>query len=87
MTFVGYCFKDHLDALPFAVVYGQGAEFDYAKSLAKRLKAYIFFGYIEKAESSGKTVLYNSAAVINREGDPILNTRKTHLYTADELWA
>jgi hypothetical protein len=46
MTFVGYCFKDHLDALPFAVVYGQGAEFDYAKSLAKRLNAYVFFGYI-----------------------------------------
>jgi predicted amidohydrolase len=32
-------------------------------------------------------VLYNSAAVINREGKPFFNTRKTHLYFADELWA
>jgi len=32
-------------------------------------------------------VLYNSAAICDREGKFIFNTRKTHLYFADELWA
>lgn len=31
-------------------------------------------------------MLYNSAAVVDRQGKPILNYRKTHLYYNDKLW-
>jgi protein N-terminal amidase len=73
--------------LPVAVIYGQGEEFDYARVLACRLRAYVLFGYAEKVEEGDKTRFYNSAAICNREGEFIFNTRKTHLYYADEYWS
>lgn len=46
MSFTGYNFKDYNDAFPMSVKYGEGPEFEYAYGLAKRLKAYVLFGYI-----------------------------------------
>lgn len=46
MSFTGYDFKDYDDALPFSVRFGEGEEFQYATLLAKRLNAYVLFGYI-----------------------------------------
>ena len=42
------------------------------------------FGYIEIDQDEN---LYNSAAVLDRDGKVILNYRKTHLYYNDKLWA
>ena len=45
------------------------------------------FGYIEKVNLSEEvTKLYNSVAVINREGLCVSNYRKCHLYFNDKLW-
>jgi len=55
--------------------------------LALRLAAYVLIGYIEKIAKNGKVLLYNSAAVCDRQGNFFFNTRKTHLYYADELWS
>lgn len=41
---------------------------------------------MEKVVKEGEVELYNSAAVVDREGTPIFNTRKAHLYYAEELW-
>jgi protein N-terminal amidase len=83
IAFPGYNFKNHEDALPHAVEVNQGLDFDFAREIATRLKAYVGFGYIEKAEEG----LYNSAAVVDREGNLVVNYRKTHLYYNDRLWS
>lgn len=69
-----------------AVPFGEGDEFEFARVLSLKLKAYVLFGYVEKVIKEGKTILYNSAAMSDREGNFVFNTRKTHLYFADELW-
>jgi hypothetical protein len=46
MSFTGYDFKDYNDALPLAVKFGEGEEFEYASRLSKRINAYVLFGYI-----------------------------------------
>lgn len=38
---------------------------------------------MEVEEKDGEIKLYNSAAVVDRTGKPILNYRKTHLYYND----
>ena len=45
------------------------------------------FGYIEKEEGEGETRLFNSAAVLDREGKLVCNHRKWHLYYNDKFWA
>lgn len=87
MAFTGYNFRDAKDIKDMAVSFGEGEEFEFVRSLALRLKAYVLFGYVESIEQHGKILLYNSAAMSDREGNFIFNTRKTHLYYADELWA
>lgn len=73
--------------MPYAVSYDEGVDFEFAKKIAVKTKAYVAFGYIEKDEVENKVILYNSAAVINREGKTICNYRKNHLYTNDKQWA
>lgn len=53
-----------------------------------KTKAYVAFGYMEKeVTSEGSFKLYNSAAVIDRNGVLLLNHRKWHLYFNDKFWA
>jgi protein N-terminal amidase len=88
MAFMGYNFENASDALPFSVKQNSGVDFEFARSLAVRLKAYVAFGYIEAVEyQPNEYSLYNSAAVIDRDGDMIANYRKKHLYYNDKLWA
>lgn len=47
------------------------------------MKCYVACGY---AEIDGDK-LYNSAVVVNREGEAILNVRKKHLFETDKTWA
>ena len=88
MSFTGYNFENAEAVMPMAVRYGEGEEFEYAKNLALRLKAYVLFGYVQKVHKEGEeeVQLYNSAALCDRKGNFIFNTKKTHLYYADEFW-
>lgn len=87
MAFTGYNFTSTEDALPHAVAAGEGKEFEFASQIAASINSYAAFGYIEKSQEGGETVLYNSAAIIDRSGKMILNYRKSHLYFNDQLWA
>lgn len=49
MAFPGYNFKNHEDALPYAVEVNQGIDFEFAREIATKLKAYVGLGYIEKS--------------------------------------
>jgi predicted amidohydrolase len=55
--------------------------------LAKKLKSYVIFGYAEKKMDGKKVDLYNSACLIDRKGNIVVNAHKSHLYESDELWA
>lgn len=46
MSFVGYNFATANEALPFAVKQDEGIDFDFAKEIATKTKAYVAFGYI-----------------------------------------
>lgn len=83
MSFIGYNFKDKEDALPYSHKQGEGDEFEFVRKIAIRLKSYVAFGYIEKDGDN----LYNSASVLDRNGNLIVNYRKTHLYFNDKLWS
>ncbi len=45
---------------------------------------FIVFGFIEKAVKDGREVLYNSAALIDRNGMPLGRYRKSHLVEGPE---
>ncbi len=51
---------------------------------AKKHNVHIVFGFVEKAEKDGRTVLYNSAALIDSSGTPIGCYRKSHLVEGEE---
>ena len=52
--------------------------------LAKEKKVFLAFGFVEKAEKDGKQVLYNSVALIDRDGVPLGQYRKSHLVDGPE---
>jgi predicted amidohydrolase len=47
------------------------------------MNCYVACGYAEN--DNGK--FYNSAVVVNRTGEPVLNVRKKHLFETDKTWA
>ena len=67
MSFTGYNFANPAEALPLSVQQDSGLDFEFARSIARRLQAYVAFGYIEAVEhQTNQFVLYNSAGVIDR---------------------
>lgn len=52
--------------------------------LAKKKQVFLAFGFVEKAEKDGKEVLYNSVALIDRQGSPLGQYRKSHLVDGPE---
>jgi predicted amidohydrolase len=55
------------------------------KDWAKTCKIHLVFGWIEKEKDNDQ--LYNSAALINPDGELIGKYRKTHLNESDQTWA
>ena len=51
---------------------------------AKKYGVHIVFGFVEKAEKEGKAVVYNTAALISDQGEPLGCYRKTHLVDGEE---
>lgn len=87
MAFIGYNFKDADHIMDQTEELGKGASFDFCVAVAKRLKSYVIFGYAERSNQDGKTLLYNSACLLDREGAIVVNARKSHLYDSDNLWS
>lgn len=51
---------------------------------ARKHGVHIVFGFVEKAEKEGKAVVYNTAALISDQGEPLGRYRKTHLVDGEE---
>jgi predicted amidohydrolase len=87
----GYNFKSLKDISPFLEHSGSGISSLWARTTALKHNCYVVVGYPEKVTHSRKQnqqpEYYNSAIVVNPDGETVANYRKTHLYCTDETWA
>ncbi|KND93573.1 Protein N-terminal amidase [Tolypocladium ophioglossoides CBS 100239] len=91
LAFSGYNFKSLQDITPFLEPSGSGITSLWARTIALRLNCNVTVGYPEKVDVSPKwptgPEYYNSAIVVNGDGETIANYRKSFLYYTDESWA
>lgn len=87
----GYNFKSLQQISPFLEHAGSGITSLWARTTALKHDCTVVVGYPEKVDVSPKwptsPEYYNSALVVNGEGDTIANYRKSFLYFTDETWA
>lgn len=81
LAVTGYNFKTPGEIRPYLETQN-GPSFQLAKDLSSRYQCTTIIGYPE--DHQGTT--YNSALVVNQDGELVYNYRKTHLYSADEAW-
>lgn len=88
-AFTGYCFISKEDIRPHLDEAGTGKTFEFCVNTAKRLNCYVICGYPELfIDPQSKTeIMYNSAYVVDRQGNLLLNYRKHLLYDQDYFWA
>ena len=90
MALTGYVFTDIMDIYPLLEEYNTGATYNFCSALAKRLNAYVFCGYpeVEKAKDKDNwEKYYNSAMIVDREGNALKSYRKSFLYETDKTWS
>ncbi|KAI5461278.1 hypothetical protein BGZ63DRAFT_404151 [Mariannaea sp. PMI_226] len=94
LAFSGYNFKSLQDIRPFLEHSGSGISSLWARTMALKYGCTVAVGYPEKVEwsstSSQRSIgpeYYNSAIVVNEDGETIANYRKSFLYDTDETWA
>ncbi|KAF4942192.1 Protein N-terminal amidase [Colletotrichum fructicola] len=91
LAFSGYNFKSLQHISPFLEPSGSGITSLWARTTALKYNCNVVAGYPEKADVSGSwptgPEYYNSAIVVNEEGETIANYRKSFLYYTDESWA
>ncbi|GAB0136590.1 hypothetical protein EsDP_00004887 [Epichloe bromicola] len=91
LAFSGYNFKSLQDITPFLEHSGSGITSLWARTIALKYNCYVTVGYPEKVDVSPMwptgPEYYNSAIVVNGEGETVANYRKSFLYYTDETWA
>ncbi|KAL6849512.1 hypothetical protein ACO1O0_009053 [Amphichorda felina] len=91
LAFSGYNFKSLHQIAPFLEPSGSGITSLWARTVALKYNCVVTVGYPEKADVSAKwptsPEYYNSAIVVNEDGETIANYRKSFLYYTDETWA
>lgn len=79
------------DIYPHLEPTGAGISSLWARTVALRQGCTVVVGYPEKVDISSKwpasPEYYNSAIIINDEGETAGGYRKNHLYGVDETWA
>lgn len=83
LAMTGYSFLSVDDAIKVAEKQ-IGPTFDRMADVAKTLKCYVVWGFVEATDEDR---LYNSVSIAGPDGDLILNVRKTDLWGNDFLWA
>lgn len=87
----GYNFKSLHDITPFLEDSESGITSPWARSTALKHNCHVVVGYPEKVDVSDSwpadPEYYNSAVVVNGEGETVANYRKTFLYYTDQTWA
>ncbi|CVL09191.1 related to amino-terminal amidase [Fusarium mangiferae] len=94
LAFSGHNFKSLNDIEPFLEFSGSEITSLWARTVALKYDCTVVVGYPEKVHNASaldtSTSLpqnYNSALVINREGETVANYRKIFLASIDERWA
>ncbi|ETS03583.1 hypothetical protein M419DRAFT_136697 [Trichoderma reesei RUT C-30] len=91
LAFSGYNFKSLQDISPFLEPSGSGISALWARTMALKYNCTVLVGYPEKVDVSPNwptgPEYYNSAIVVNGDGETIANYRKCFLYYTDESWA
>lgn len=83
LCMTGYTFLNRDQASAVAERF-DGPTFDRMSSLARDIDSYVSWGYVEVGEDDR---LYNSATMVNPDGEMVTSTRKINLYSTDFLWA
>jgi protein N-terminal amidase len=65
---------------------GSGTTSLWARITALKYNCVVCVGYPEKVETE-RWQYYNSAMIVNKNGETVANYRKTFLYPRDETWA
>lgn len=91
LAFTGYNFASRHAIQPFLEPSLSGISSLWARTAALRHDCHVALGYPEKVDASGIFAdgpgFYNSLMMVSREGETMVNYRKTHLFTTDETWA
>lgn len=91
LAFTGYNFKSLANISPFLEPQGSGISALWARTTALKYDTNVIVGYPERVDVSVKwptgPEYYNSAIVVNGDGETIANYRKSFLYATDETWA
>eukprot|EP00928_Gymnodinium_smaydae_P040505 TRINITY_DN27461_c0_g1_i1.p1 TRINITY_DN27461_c0_g1~~TRINITY_DN27461_c0_g1_i1.p1 ORF type:complete len:367 (+),score=47.47 TRINITY_DN27461_c0_g1_i1:40-1140(+) len=98
VAFSRYYFSDLADALPSMEAEGKGPVFAFLSELAKRLRAYVVCGYMQKAQldddnasaAAGHSAQkgHNSLYLLTRDGDMLRPSyHKRHLFQPDKTWS
>ncbi|KAL2760760.1 hypothetical protein ACRALDRAFT_1059497 [Sodiomyces alcalophilus JCM 7366] len=91
LAFSGYNFRSLEHISPYLEPSGSGITSLWARTTALKYNCTVTVGYPEKVDVSGKwptgPEYYNSAIVVNGDGETIANYRKSFLYYTDETWA
>lgn len=87
LALTGYNFKSVEHIKPFLEIKGTGKSYEFGKLISKRWNCMTLLGYPEKLIENDKILkIYNSAILINEQGNVIFNYRKTHLFETDKIW-
>lgn len=82
LALTGYNFKSSSEIEPFLEQPDQGPTYKLARELCRAHNCITVAGYPEEYQGT----VYNSAIVVNRDGELLHNYRKTHLYETDKTW-
>lgn len=87
----GYNFGSYDEIAPFLEPSGSGISSLWARTIALKHNTNVLVGYPEKLEASGTSRAgpkhFNSAILVNGEGETVANYRKSFLHSVDETWA
>ncbi|RKU45140.1 Carbon-nitrogen hydrolase [Coniochaeta pulveracea] len=91
MAFSGYNFKTLHQIHPFLEPSGSGISSLWARTTALKFNTKVLVGYPEKVDISKNwptsPEYYDSAIMVNEEGETVLNYRKNFLHGTDQTWA
>lgn len=87
----GYNFKSLRDISTFLEPSGSGVSSLWTRTTALRYDCTVISGYPERVDVTDRwpanPEYYNSVIGVNRDGETVVNYRKSHLYYTDETWA
>ncbi|ROW06010.1 hypothetical protein VMCG_04656 [Cytospora schulzeri] len=91
LAFTGYNFKSLQQISPYLEPSGSGISSLWARTTALKYNTNVVVGYPERVDVSSiwptGPEYYNSAIMVNGDGETVANYRKSFLYSVDESWA